>query len=96
MRCRSHESGGDSGTQVRPIHTAAIGRNGSSIVGFLGSLLGSLVGAKAGGGGESDARGTDPVLTEQRTRVAITAAHNPAVGTGFQVQQEHLKRTPQR
>ena len=43
-----------------------------------------------------DARGTDPVLTEQRTRVAIMAAHNSAVGTGFQVQQEHLKRTPQR
>jgi hypothetical protein len=35
-----------------------------------------------------DARGTDPVLTKQRARVAIMAAHNSAVGTGFQVQQE--------
>jgi hypothetical protein len=43
-----------------------------------------------------DARGTDPVLTEQRTRVAIMAAHNSAVTTGMQVHQEHLKRTPQR
>ncbi len=43
-----------------------------------------------------DARGTDPVLTEQRTRTAIMAAHNSAVGTGFQVQQEHMKRTPHR
>jgi len=41
-----------------------------------------------------DARGTDPVLTEQRTRMAIMAAHNSAVSTGVQVQQEHLKRTP--
>jgi len=137
------------------------GGTGSSIMGFLGSLLGSLVGATAAsgsGGGESvtssityggqratggpvtpdkaylvnergteilmgasgtvlsnsqsrkmldgagggnhyysiDARGTDPLLTEQRTRVAIMAAHNSAVGTGFQVQQEHLKRTPLR
>jgi hypothetical protein len=43
-----------------------------------------------------DARGTDPVLTEQRTRAAILAAHNSAVGKAVQVQQEHLKRSPQR
>jgi len=43
-----------------------------------------------------DARGTDPVLTEQRTRQAIIAAHNSAVTKSIQVQQEHLKRTPQR
>jgi hypothetical protein len=42
-----------------------------------------------------DARGTDPVLTEQRVRQAITMAHNSSVRTGFQVQQEHLQRTPQ-
>ena len=41
-----------------------------------------------------DARGTDPVLTEQRTRAAIIAAHNSAVGKAVQVQQEHLKRNP--
>ena len=43
-----------------------------------------------------DARGTDPVLTEQRTRAAIAAAHNSSIGTSVQVQQEHMKRTPQR
>ena len=43
-----------------------------------------------------DARGTDPVLTEQRTRAAIMAAHNSAVGTSVQVQAEHMKRMPQR
>ena len=41
-----------------------------------------------------DARGTDPAQTEQRTRAAIIAAHNSAVGTSFQVQQEHLRRVP--
>jgi hypothetical protein len=42
-----------------------------------------------------DARGTDPVLTEQRTKAAILAAHNSAVGRSVQVQQEHVKRNPQ-
>lgn len=43
-----------------------------------------------------DARGTDPVLTEQRTRAAILAAHNSAIGTSVQVQAEQMKRMPQR
>jgi hypothetical protein len=43
-----------------------------------------------------DARGTDPVLTEQRTKAAIMAAHNSAVGTSVQVQAEQMKRMPQR
>lgn len=43
-----------------------------------------------------DARGTDPVLTEQRTRVAIMAAHNSAIRTSAQVQSEQVKRSPQR
>ena len=43
-----------------------------------------------------DARGTDPVLTEQRTRAAIAASHSSAIGTSVQAQQEHIKRTPQR
>lgn len=41
-----------------------------------------------------DARGTDPVLTEQRTRQAILAAHDSAVSNSLQVSREHLKRTP--
>lgn len=43
-----------------------------------------------------DARGTDPVLTEQRTRKAIIEAHNSAISNSLMVSQEHLKRTPQR
>jgi hypothetical protein len=41
-----------------------------------------------------DARGTDPVLTEQRTRQAILAAHNSAVLTSIQVSAERAKRVP--
>ena len=41
-----------------------------------------------------DARGTDPALTEQRTRTAIIAAHNSAIMTSTQVQQEKTARTP--
>ncbi len=43
-----------------------------------------------------DARGTDPVLTEQRTKAAIIAAHNSAVSGGFMASQEYVKRTPRR
>jgi hypothetical protein len=42
-----------------------------------------------------DARGTDPALTEQRTRQAIIASHNSAVSTGVQVEAERVKRVPQ-
>ena len=43
-----------------------------------------------------DARGTDPALTEQRTRAAIISAHNSAVGTSVAMTSENLKRSPQR
>jgi hypothetical protein len=43
-----------------------------------------------------DARGTDPVLTEQRTKSAILAAHNSAVRASAQVHSEKVLRTPQR
>jgi hypothetical protein len=43
-----------------------------------------------------DARGTDPVLTEQRTRTAIMAAHNASITKGAQLQSEQVKRSPQR
>ena len=53
-----------------------------------------------GGGGDHyysiDARGTDPALTEQRTRDAIIAAHNSAVGNAVAVTAERVKRTPAR
>ena len=38
--------------------------------------------------------GTDPVLTEQRTRAAIMAAHNAAVGTAVAATARHVKRMP--
>jgi hypothetical protein len=41
-----------------------------------------------------DARGTDPVLTEQRVKKAITQAHQSAVATSFVVQNEHSRRVP--
>jgi hypothetical protein len=41
-----------------------------------------------------DARGTDPALTEQRTRQAIIAAHNSSVMTSLQASAERLRRTP--
>ena len=52
----------------------------------------------AGGGNHYysiDARGTDPVLTEQRTRAAIISANNSAVGTLVAMTSENLKRSPQ-
>jgi hypothetical protein len=42
-----------------------------------------------------DARGTDPVLTEQRTKSAIIAAHNSAVMTSQRVIAQRDLRTPQ-
>lgn len=40
-----------------------------------------------------DARGTDPVLTEQRTKQAIFAAHSSAVTNSVQAHAEQAKRT---
>ena len=41
-----------------------------------------------------DNRGTDPVLTEQRTQQGILAAHNAAVSNAMAVQVEFQKRSP--
>jgi len=43
-----------------------------------------------------DARGTDPALTEQRTRQAIIAAHGSAINRSLQAGAEHDKRVPAR
>lgn len=43
-----------------------------------------------------DARGTDPVLTEQRTRAAIVAAHQSAIVNSVQTTNERAKRQPQK
>jgi hypothetical protein len=92
-----------SGGSVTPDRAYLVNERGTEILmGASGTVLSNSQSRKMleGAGGNHyysiDARGTDPVLTEQRTRVAIMAAHNSAVGTGFRVAQEHLKRTPQR
>lgn len=41
-----------------------------------------------------DARGTDPLQTEQRVRVAIMAAHTDAVTKSVLIRQEQLRRSP--
>jgi len=52
--------------------------------------------AVGGGGGNHfyniDARGTDPLLTEQRVRTAIISAHDNAVGTSVRVSADRLRR----
>jgi hypothetical protein len=42
-----------------------------------------------------DNRGTDPVLTEQRTRQGLIAAHNASVSNALAAQVEFQKRSPQ-
>jgi len=43
-----------------------------------------------------DARGTDPVLTEQRVRQSLIAVHGSAVQKSIQMQREQTLRTPQK
>jgi hypothetical protein len=43
-----------------------------------------------------DARGTDPLMVEQRVRMAMGITHNSAVRTSFQSVAEHRMRTPQK
>lgn len=43
-----------------------------------------------------DARGTDPVLTEQRVKASLIAVHGSAVSTAIQGVNERTKRTPAR
>jgi hypothetical protein len=73
------------------------------LMGASGTVLSNSQSRKmldgAGGGNHYysiDARGTDPVLTEQRTRAAIMAAHNSTIGNSVAVTFERLKRTPGR
>ena len=87
-----------SGGPVTPDRAYLVNERGTEILmGASGTVLSNsqsrkmLEGASGNHYYSIDARGTDPVLTEQRSRVAIMAAHNSAVGTGFRVQQEHLK-----
>ena len=86
------------GGDVDPGHAYMVGERGPEI--WTPPSSGSIIPNNKLGGSTAyytiDARGTDPVLTEQRTRAAILAAHNSAVTTAFQVTNEHVKRVPQR
>lgn len=91
------------GGRVSPGSAYLVGERGPEILmgasGYIASNSASQRMLGAGGSNHYysiDARGTDPVLTEQRTRAAIIAAHSSAIDNSFKVQSEHLKRTPQR
>lgn len=41
-----------------------------------------------------DARGTDPLLVEQRVKAAIVAAHDSAIGTSIRATKDSMRRSP--
>jgi hypothetical protein len=91
------------GGSVSPGSAYLVGEDGPEILlGASGRIASNSESRGMLGGGRSnhfysiDARGTDPVLTEQRTRAGIMAAHTSAVATGVRVQAERLKRMPSR
>jgi len=92
-----------SGGPVSPDSAYLVGESGPEILyGASGNIASNSASRRMLGGGGSnhyytiDARGTDPVLTEQRTRSAIIAAHQSAVVTSLQAVNERAKRTPAR
>lgn len=92
------------GGPVTPDKAYLVNERGTEILmGASGTVLSNsqsrrMLGGMSGGNHyySIDARGTDPALTEQRTRAAIISAHNSAVGTSVAVTSENLKRSPQR
>jgi hypothetical protein len=93
----------DGGTVTAPSSAYTMGGQSSpSMAAASGQIAGSTA-ARRGQGSPGntayytiDARGTDPVLTEQRTRAALIAVHSSAVSNAVQVNAERIKRTPQR
>jgi hypothetical protein len=90
------------GTVTSPSSAYTMGETTSTMAAASGQIAGNTT-ARRGQGSMGntayytiDARGTDPVLTEQRTRTAIIAAHNSAASLGVQLNAERLRRTPQR
>jgi hypothetical protein len=88
------------GGSVSPGSAYLVGERGPEILtGASGNILSNAASKRtmSGSSGNTanytiDARGTDPALTEQRTRQGILAAHNSAVVTGMQLNSERLKR----
>jgi hypothetical protein len=92
-----------SGGPVSPDTAYLVGESGPEILyGASGNIASNSASRRMLGSGGSnhyytiDARGTDPVMTEQRTRSAIIAAHQSAVVTSLQAVNERAKRTPAR
>jgi hypothetical protein len=91
-----------SGGPVSPSSAYLVGEHGPEILsGASGAITSNAASSRmlnASSGTTAnytiDARGTDPVLTEQRTRAAIMAAHSSAITTGMQLSAERLKRVP--
>ena len=80
------------------------GENGPEIMSGINAHVTSNSDSRkllGGSGGDThnytiDARGTDPVQTEERVRTAIMAAHNSAVSTSQQVSADRVRRTTTR
>jgi hypothetical protein len=92
----------DGGTVTAPSSAYTMGGTTSTMAAASGQIAGNTA-ARRGQGSPGntayytiDARGTDPVLTEQRTRAALIAVHGSAVSNAVQVNAERIKRTPQR
>jgi hypothetical protein len=92
-----------SGGWISGSKTYLVGESGPEIISGATGYVHSTAQTRAMLGGSSnvinyaiDARGTDPVLTERRTRAAILAAHQSSVISSVQVSDEMLKRKPVR
>jgi len=91
----------DGGGDVSADKAYVVGGNGPELLRKTSGTIVSNSQSKKllGGGGHTyhvaiDARGTDPVLTEQRTYRAMIAAHNSAVGTAVKASVERARRVP--
>lgn len=90
-----------SGGPVSPDKAYLVGERGPEILhGMSGNIMSNAASRRMmGGAGTSnyysiDARGTDPVLVEQRVKMAIAASHQNAVTTTMRASTERMKRTP--
>jgi hypothetical protein len=92
----------DGGTVTAPSSAYTMGGTTSTMAAASGQIAGNTA-IRRGQGSTGpniyytiDARGTDPVQTEQRTRAALIAVHSSAISNSVQVNAERIKRTPQR
>jgi hypothetical protein len=90
------------GGSVSPGSAYLVGERGPEILtGASGNITSNVASRRMLGGSTGntlyysiDARGTDPVLTEQRTKAALIAVHSSAISNAVQVNAERIKRTP--